>query len=523
MRNFTILLCTGSLLLGGCATRYQKRGTEAPITTAISLDDFEKKVSQSHQLDLEARSIEHFSNPDFTVGVIELTDEGFVNRQQYEQVMKEISTPPKDDKKDAGILLIVFAHGWHHGCRTCDRDLACFRRVLGELQEDEKAKQEHERRRVIGVYLSWRGVALSGKLNNITIWNRKRVAEHIGRTGGKEVLAALHNQWLQSNEWPDGERPERPITMVTVGHSLGGALVFSAVKDQLSGNVYDILKDRNKRGGTYRIVRARGERGAAEKEDQKAIRSRFGDLVVLVNPAIEAGQYWPFDNDLQDDRINDLEDDRFNDLEDEQLIEKKLPLDKKYPYDKRQLPVLLTIASEADTAVGRWFPIFRVFSVLNVLRNGEVFRDEAESVGMGRYRPQFTHRLHYTGTELPDPKEDPQVECGCSKTWEKRENEMDRAYLPLEDTSMQSAPPDPQDSQRPEAWQFQFDLVEERKCEGGGKCKGWDPRSPYFVVSTDKSVIREHSDIFNPVFTGFLRKFLAGFEREKAKRAQEVY
>ncbi|HEX6899393.1 MAG TPA: hypothetical protein VF789_06750 [Thermoanaerobaculia bacterium] len=516
MRNFTILLCAGALLLGGCATRYQKRGTEAPITTAISLDDFEKKVSQSHQLDLEARSIERFSNPQFTVGVIELTDEGFINRQQYEQVMYEVRETFKNAKEGAGSLLVVFAHGWHHGCRTCDRDLACFRRVLGELQEDEKAKDESKRRSVIGVYLGWRGVALSGKLNTLTIWNRKRVAEHIGRTGGKEVLAALHKEWLEHKE------TNKPVTMVTVGHSLGGALIFSAVKDQLSGNVYDILKDSKKRGGTYRIVRAQGERGPAEQEDKKAIRSRFGDLVVLVNPAIEAGQYWPFDNDLPDDR--------FNDWGNEELIKSKLPLDKGDPYDKYQLPVLLTIASDADTAVGRWFPIFRVFSVLNVLRNGEVFRDEAESVGMGRYRPQFTHRLHYQGTPPRDIKNDVKdneisgATCGCSKTWEgDLNNEMDKAYLPLEDTPMKPDSSESSASQTPDAWRFQFDLVEERKCKGGGKCKGWDPHSPYFVVSTDKSVIREHSDIFNPVFTGFLRKFLAAFENKKPRDPGAVY
>lgn len=512
MRNFTMLLCAGALLLGGCATQYQKRGTEAPVETSISLDQFEMKSSRSHQLDMEARSIEHFSDPEFTVGIIELTDEGFINQPQYQQVMHEVRDTLDNAKQGSGSLLIIFAHGWHHGCRTCDRDLACFRRVLGELKQDEEVKGGG--RSVIGVYLGWRGVALSGKLNNVTIWDRKRVAEHIGRTGGKEVLAAFHKEWLEH------KGTNRPVTMVTVGHSLGGALVFSAVKDQLSGNVYDIVDGSKERSGTHRIVRAQGERGLAESEGSKAVRSRFGDLVVLVNPAIEAGQYWPFDHDLKDDR--------FKGLGDEELIRRKLPLDKGAPYNESQLPVLVTIASTADNAV-RLFPIFRGLSAFNLLRNGEVFLDSAESFGMGRYPPQFTHRLRYQGTQLSDMKEDMKeaedsgVTCGCSKAWERLNHEMDRAYLPLEDTQMQSGSPGSSSSQASGTWRFQFDLVEERKCAGGGKCKGWDPRSPYFVVSTDKTVIREHSDIFNPVFTGFLRKFLAAFEKEKPRESGKAY
>ena len=503
MRKFTMLLCVGALLLGGCATQYQKRGTEFPITTPVSLDDFEKRTSQPYQLDLEARSIEHFPNPEFTVGIIELTDEGFVNQQQYEQVKRRITQEFDNAKEGAGSLLIVFAHGWHHGCRTCDRDMACFRRVLGELKEDEKAKGGRGRS-VIGVYLGWRGIALSGKFNNLTIWDRKRVAEHIGRTGGKEVLGALHEEWLKR------KGTEKPVTMVTVGHSLGGALVFSAIKEQLSGNVYDILKDRSKRGGTYRIVRAQGERILAKANNNKAMRSRFGDLVVLVNPAIEAGQYWPFDNDLRDLHSKSLQ--------------KELPLDKGENYDERQLPVLITIASTADNAV-RWFPIFRGLSALNVLRNFEVFRDKAESFAMGRYRPQFTHRLHYRGTQLPDMKsdEDPDVNCGCSKTWDDFTDEVDQAYLPLEDTQMQPDSSKTSPTQPSAERSFEFDLVEERKCKEGGKCRGWDPYSPYFVVSTDRTVIREHSDIFNPVFTGFLRKLLAAFEERKPRESSKVY
>src|SRR5687767_10447296 len=136
MRNFTMLLCVTALLLGGCTTPYQTRGNEVwqqlskgrqqPNEVGqqtVSLADFEGSVS--HQIAMEARSIERFSGSDsnspFTIGIIELTDDGEVNPAQHRQVMDEVRTKLGEEK---GALLVVFVHGWHHGCRTCDSHLS---------------------------------------------------------------------------------------------------------------------------------------------------------------------------------------------------------------------------------------------------------------------------------------------------------------------------------------------------------------------------------------------------------------
>jgi hypothetical protein len=507
MRSLAVFLSMFALLLGACATQYQKRGLELPLKNRISLDIFE--ASEKSQLDLEARSVEHFTSPEFMVGVVEMNDEGLLNRQQYEQVLEAVRTELNDAQR--GSLLVVFAHGWHHGCRTCDRDLACFRRVLNELSRDEQAP-DGRGRRVVGVYLGWRGRALLGEPDVLTIWNRKRAAEHIGRTAGREVLGDLHELWLDHRE-DLGKR----VTMVTIGHSLGGALVFSAVKQNLSGNVDDIVNKGRER--TYRVVRTQGERSLAP-EGRKALRSRFGDLVVLVNPAIEASEYQPFDDDLPDLRHKQA--DR------EQLRKRELPLDKNDDYSDDQLPILVTVASTADTAVGWIFPFSRWLSALNVIRNGEVFIRSNERIGMGRYSPHVTHTLKYFGPELPGSKvEDRQVEeakkagksCLCTKTWESESFDFRKTQLDLQMEAMSLASESAgQGDPGQEKALMTLNLVDSR-----AKSRGWDLNSPYFVITTDESVIRAHSDIFNPVFTGFLRKFIAAFERSKEEKATTAY
>ncbi|HEX2099109.1 MAG TPA: hypothetical protein VHF69_00515, partial [Candidatus Synoicihabitans sp.] len=323
-----------------------------------------------------------------------------------------------------------------------------------------------QQRRVVGIYLGWRGASLMGKANSLTLWNRKNVAEHIGRTGAKEVLFDLHQEWFNRRD------DARKVRMITVGHSLGGAMIFSAVKGKMSGNADDIVHPG--RAGTFRITRAEQSRDDARGQDTKARRARFGDLVVLVNPAIEAAEYEAFDEDLAGSG-------------DREIVDRDLP----FPND--QLPILMTVASTADTAVGRLFPAARWLSFLNVARNGEVIRRRSERVGMGRYAAHITHRLEFgrkadSGEIAPKPRgkmtSEKPAGCECTKEWGGTPvpvPERDSA-LPLDTLA-------DQEWSAPDGNVMRFGLSPERKR------RGWDLRSPYVVVSADPGVINEHSDI----------------------------
>jgi hypothetical protein len=146
-RSLSLLLAL--FVVAGCTSRYQVRGTEAVATDPITLFEFTKGDQKlNHQLNVESQSVEYFDR--FTVGVLEIDDDGALNPAQYRQVMQMI----RDKTVGKPATLIVFVHGWHHGPKTCDRDLCCFRRVLEQLSPklpDENA------RNMVGLFIGWRG------------------------------------------------------------------------------------------------------------------------------------------------------------------------------------------------------------------------------------------------------------------------------------------------------------------------------------------------------------------------------
>jgi hypothetical protein len=454
-------------VLAGCTSTYQRRGTEA-VLPPISIDGLPGTSRQQRiqQINLEARSIENFAEA--TIGIIELDDEGNSNPAQVEMVLGMV----REQTSEHDALIVNFAHGWHHEARVCDRDLACFRRVLQHLAVLNPT------RKVIGIYLGWRGESSAWKgLNLTTIWARKRAAEHIGRTGAKEILIRLNDMYRAAR------RNGRDTTMVSVGHSLGGAMLYSAVKGQLTGNVSDIER---RRLGSYRIVRAQEDRKKAWEEGRKALRAGFGDLVVLVNPAIEAREYGAFAADLPRDEPKEIG----------ALIEQKYPYDANAPYTRGQLPVLLTVASDADTAVGWIFPAAQWISALP-FRPYQL--QPSGWRGMGHYGPHTTHTLtHPVRREERGREERDRYVCDCTKNYAGVSRQLATDENPLDLHT--------RDAQR--FGELEFALVP-------GRVQTWDVNSPYLVIQASEGVIGEHSDIFNPVFVGFLTKYIRAIEIER--------
>jgi hypothetical protein len=474
-RLITLLLAT--LALTSCTTAYQVRGTEStlkpmPPGDLVGSDE----LHRARQISMEHQSIEKYDG--FSLGVIEISDEGSVNPEQKEMVMDWIERETKP-----GGILVVFAHGWHHGARTCDSNLCCFRTMLSEMK---KSGMAGEGKNVVGLYLGWRGESLPyDGWNTATLWGRKRVAEHIGRTAGKEILLELERRvWLKQFD----------LSMITIGHSLGGALVYSAIKSKLTGDISDIELGKVR---DFRVVRTEESRVEALARKEKALRAGFGDLVVLVNPALQASEYQPFDADLRDDRVHC----KGPDCHDE-LLHQGLPYDKLQPYKDVQMPVLLTIASEADTAVGTAFSPARFLQALFTFHWGQLRK--AYWTGMGRYAPQVTHRLTAPG-RYRDEKTTVSPDCGCPKVAE------GLAAMPPLDVQLDS-----NSGARKIGGGLEFGLTEDRLR------RGWDVHSPYLVVQTDKGVMSDHNDIFNPTLIAFLRAYIQAYEKKYESLPEEV-
>lgn len=464
-KKITLMLLLLSILIS-CTTRYQVRGTE-DVLEPVDLEEIvgQEPEKRALQISMEHQSIEPYDG--YTLGIIEISDDGSINPAQKNQVMDMIK-----EKTREGGLLVVYVHGWHHGARVCDRDLCCFREVLNRIHKahlEQKGNAENTDRQIVGLYIGWRGESLPKRGVNIaTLWDRKRVAEHIGRTAGKEILSELNDHWSQIED----------LTMITVGHSLGGAFVFSAVKGKLTGNISDIVLHKVQ---TYRVVRAESDRREALGRRVKALRAGFGDLVVLVNPAIEASEYQMFDDDLIDLKAPQ---------DPKALEDSRLPYDKNHRYDRRQLPVLMTVASQADTAVGRFFPPARVLGDLATLRWSHL-RHESQRTGMGRFEPHVTHKLDYADT-IPRDRGTVAEDCGCSML---ADGKVDLGSNDLDLASKETT----------KYGKMTFGPTVERLA------RGWDENSPYLVVQASPRVIDEHSDIFNPIFVDFLGKFIEAY------------
>ncbi|MDP6183530.1 MAG: hypothetical protein QF609_06915, partial [Gammaproteobacteria bacterium] len=184
---------------------------------------------------------------------------------------------------------------------------------------------------------------------NLTFWDRKETAQKVGRGSVTEVLerlelvklnknAALANELQRKqfskcregtastqacfeNALKESRRKGRTRPIV-IGHSFGGAVVYSAVSQ--------VLKDRH-----FPVKSSPNNPGSSNGNNEHAVEG-FGDLVVLINPAFEANFYSTLENMTNEKRT----------------------------YSSHQRPVLAILTSEADDATGKAFPAGRWFSTI---------------------------------------------------------------------------------------------------------------------------------------------------------------
>src|SRR5690606_5395767 len=144
---------------------------------------------------------------------------------------------------------------------------------------------------VIGLYIGWRGRSLPGFLDYVTFWGRKGAAERVGQNDMKEFMARLQELYVEHR--PDARRPGQfptipPVNgskflgMVTIGHSFGAQVLMKAI----GGSLEDQLQLLNRHPAYLRDTQP----GVPDPAQRFAV-SGVGDLIVLLNPALEASQY----------------------------------------------------------------------------------------------------------------------------------------------------------------------------------------------------------------------------------------
>jgi pimeloyl-ACP methyl ester carboxylesterase len=234
-------------------------------------------------------------------------------------------------------VLIVFTHGWQHNAAAEDSNLQAFSKLLAKAAEDgarQAAAHAAPARPILGIFLSWRGLSRTGNIvwQNSSFWDRQQAAHRVALGSPREAL-----EILRAFRNGDGAAPQ--ATLLIVGHSFGGAVIFAAVAQSLI---------------------------AAALAPGDTVPS-FGDLVLLVNPAFSAVSYLPIQSIIS--RRN---------------------------FPGGQLPVFVSVTADNDWATGYLFPLGNLYRIPT-----EATRTVQERTAlirtMGHIASLRTHRLSAVG------------------------------------------------------------------------------------------------------------------------------
>lgn len=443
------------------------------------------------------------------VTFVEADDRGnFWNAAQAQGALDAVRTSAR-----AGpTVVVLFIHGWGHNASNGDQNLVCFANTLDYLgrrlnvsaiaQEAraqvarapggpavKQGRTEEKPIRVQGIYVGWRGKSLGelpGALSFITrfttFWGRKGAANQVGRGDLRSFVNALAFIYDSVHTpGPRGVEDQSLFGLVSVGHSFGAQVLLPAVLERLQAQLHSQATD-----SAWRALR-----GLPVNWTRSSYVDGVGDLVVLVNPAVEASIYEPL-----------------------------YRLGRSLRFSREQTPALAVFSADNDLA-RRWlFPIGRFFSTATMQPTSNAHAgDEAwwsrERVAVGLHDPQVTHRLFWepgasayespkTREQKPSARSDnpfSQSHADCRITDSNDPGGLDELATALQKDST-------------------ADVTAEWRINGKhllplGQHR---PNEALMVVRTrSKEIIDNHNGFFTPEFIDFLVRYVTDIETKRVK------
>jgi hypothetical protein len=161
---------------------------------------------------------------------------------------------------------------------------------------------------------------------DLTFWTRMATAHRVAAGSVREVLARAKSlrDAIDATSWP-GHRDPRNTRLVTIGHSFGGLIVYTALSQYFIDSMVH--------SDTATFSRSLAPRRSTDDQYKDREIVGYGDLVIVVNPAIEAMRY--------------------------QSLSELLDRRKAVSFAPRQNPVFVEVTSTADWATGIAFPLGR--------------------------------------------------------------------------------------------------------------------------------------------------------------------
>ena len=192
--------------------------------SAMALVSFSLALSSCYRVPNQAWTQTHaplqVANHQSKYMILEVDENGPIfNMDQYQGMKQWLNKDSPDTP------VIIFINGWHHNAQSDDSNLLDFKKFLGAIEVASAGNP------LAGIYIGWRGDSYDTLLNFeasdfLTIWGRKNAAETVGKHGLNEILT-----YLKDNH------PDRRVFVI--GHSLGGAALFNAIKTTLPKEAND--------------------------------------------------------------------------------------------------------------------------------------------------------------------------------------------------------------------------------------------------------------------------------------------
>lgn len=487
----TVGLLLGAVLLAGCTPLMPRRDAVFDDTPAACVPVFAAQASgaPSQRPDPSSSLCWHRSAetyPSYEIIYAEFDDQGWTAHRPDEPATRtdrltlalERLRTLQQRAPQVPLSLVVYVNGWRHDAAADDDDVREFRGLLASLAEQERlrSRQGSEPTRVVGLYVGWRGqsVDVPGLDTLLTFWDRKATAERVATGAVRELFSRL-DAWRDNLSGagcsrhderardPQAPTPTNCVRMMTIGHSLGGLIVLQSLAGEFVRQTGTAAEDRLIPPGpaTIQVPQAR------PRADRRHYLPRHGDLVLVVNPAIEGA------------RIETLH----------QAARRAVQR-----YETDQLPVLISATSQGDWATGIAFPLARLFSTaLQSTPTREQFR--ATVLTPGHDKRYLTHDL--SGCEANDTD----CQTPACPPWAQGLPASPPAQALLSGESAQI------ETRRRE-------LATRRYGIGETYCTGmrlrardnWQPQgNPFWQISVTPDVIADHGDLYNPRFLSFVR------------------
>ncbi len=280
--------------------------------------------------------------PNYKLGFVEFDDQGwFWDTNQLNAVEEMIRSEAGIGQANVtqGIVMVMFTHGWKNNAAIDNDNVDMFRKTLNQFGASELVQTNHAPRKVVGVYAGWRGLSATLEpFKELSFWSRKSTAHKVGNAGAlTELLVDLETLQAASNDSLATNAPRTEL--IIVGHSFGGAAVYSAISEIVTERFVDTVKH-----------------GVPLKP--------LGDQVILLNPAFEASRNY---------NLNQMA--------------ASIAL---YPTNQR--PVLSIFTSKGDWATHYFFPMGQFFSTI-FERNRDEQQKKATRDAVGWFEPFVTHDL----------------------------------------------------------------------------------------------------------------------------------